>query len=68
MLNTTLTIKSEAIYVTLDEWNANASALKRRLAKGATVEYIAHVPGGMVKARYNGNVIVLHPSSTEELS
>lgn len=38
------------------------------IPKGAIVEYIGHVAGGMVKVRHNGTEEVIHPRTTIELS
>lgn len=34
---------------------------------GATVEYLGHVPGGMVRVVCDGRKMVIHPGATEEL-
>lgn len=35
---------------------------------GSIVGYVCHVPGGMVRVRWNGAEYVIHPATTRELS
>jgi len=37
------------------------------LPKGAVVEYLGHVIGGMVRVKYKGHEYVIHPANTKEL-
>lgn len=65
----TITTKERAAFATLDEWNDDYSGEPAgRIEKGVAVEYVAHVPGGMVKVRHNGQVVIMHPLSFAELS
>lgn len=34
---------------------------------GTVVEYLGHVPGGMVRIRWNGEESIIHPHATKEL-
>jgi len=34
---------------------------------GTVVEYLGHVPGGMVKIRWNGEESIINPLATKEL-
>lgn len=69
---TTLTIKQKSYYATIDEWNRIAeispSPAHGMIDQDAVVDYLGHVSGGMVKARHNGETIILHPGCTVELS
>ena len=68
-MNLTLTIKNRAGYMTEHDWTHSSKAsVSGYLAAGLAVEYRGHIPGGMVKAAYAGEIIVLHPASTVELS
>lgn len=35
---------------------------------GEVVEYLGHLPGGMVQVRWHGVSFVIHPATTKELS
>lgn len=34
---------------------------------GSVVEYLGHIPGGMIQVRWNGVIYVIHPLTCEEL-
>jgi hypothetical protein len=34
---------------------------------GTVVEYLGHVPGGMVQVKWNGDKTIIHPETTKEL-
>lgn len=65
----TLTIKRPMTYATEQQWDAPKYELnhEQTLPVGTKLEYVAHIPGGMVKAKHDGQVIVIHPGCTEEL-
>lgn len=64
-----LTIKAECCYATEHEWrNSQTPDSLHVIQPGETVEYLGHVPGGMVRVRHNGETVVIHPGATAELS
>lgn len=64
-----LTIKVECCYATEHEWrNRRTPDPLHVIQKGETVEYLGHVPGGMVQVRHKGETVVIHPGATVELS
>lgn len=65
-----LTIKDRCYYATISQWQTGRDirASSQVVVPGTKVQYIAHVPGGMVKARHNGQEIVIHPGATIELA
>lgn len=69
-MSATLTIKFRTWYMTEQEWTTPGSVPKNecQIAPGVTVEYVSHLPGGMVKVRHNGQLVVIHPGGTVELS
>ncbi len=62
----TLTIKSRCEFVPIEEWNANGEKLTsyQELNPGIKVDYLGHIPGGMVKVGHAGQVVVIHPAAT----
>lgn len=63
-----LTIKATCVYMTMHQWhNDKPAGARQTIRPGATVEYVAHVLGGMVKVRHDGRDVVIHPGATEEL-
>lgn len=47
---------------------ADAEAEDRTLLPaGTVVQYVAHVSGGMVRVRFDGRLLVIHPHATKEL-
>lgn len=66
----TLTIIRPCIYATLAEWGVTGLAprISQVIRPGVKVDYVAHVIGGMVRVRYMGLDVIIHPGATQELS
>lgn len=65
----TLTLKSSTSCYTEAEWcDYENMPPSRDIEQGVTVEYLGHLPGGMVQVRHGDEILVLHPAATVELS
>ncbi len=68
MLDCMIEIVRPGTFVTLEQWDLLTEMpepweqwLGPKLPIGTKMEYLGHVAGGIVKARYDGQVIVVHP-------
>lgn len=67
-----LIMTSDALYSTMYQWNDDSLEAMtggnppetQKILKGATVKYLGHVPGGMIKVEYNGAEVIIHPGAT----
>ena len=65
----TLTIKQRCGYATMKQWREGGNLpASQIIVEGVKVQYVAHIPGGMVKVSHNGKEVVIHPSATVELA
>lgn len=63
-----LTIQSKAAYFTSQQWSDGVRASNDQVIDiGTVVAYLGHVVGGMVRVRYDGQEVVIHPGATKEL-
>jgi hypothetical protein len=71
-LQMNLTITKPAHFYTLTQWarpgGVTTADANQVIPVGETVEYVAHMQGGMVKVKHAGREVVIRPGCTKELS